>query len=475
MSGGERLPEPQTRPVALAGREPLITRMTQERFEALAMWCRNPETRELLHDCGWFSADGERLIGATYFIDERDAFAFVLLARDLHGRYQVFATYGPFISGRAAETAIAQVLAKLATEPTPEVPMQPDTRPGVDLFEDIPGAKLNPKFLNLRDRPNPSAGRELLREVGRWFVDLDGNFVRDFQTTGFDSRIWELYLFTALKALGFGFDRSEAVPDFRLTKGGKKVFLEAVTANAKAGVEFSIEEPPPLPPEDFWPYIENEMAQKFGSPLFSKVKKRYWERPDVAGHPFVIAIADFHAPASMVWSHTALPLYLHGVGVEVLRRADGSVYGFEKPLGPHVVGEKVVATNFFGQVENRHVSAILFSNAGTLTKFNRMGVRAGFGDPTVTLTRRGILNDPSPAAFEAIPFEINVEDPRYHEDWADEIEVHHNPNAAVPLDPALFEDVAQFFLEEGELIWRGPSPRVLSSTTLSKVHLSDDS
>ena len=95
---------------------------------------------------------------------------------------------------------------------------------------------------------------------------------------------------------------------------------------------------------------------------------------------------------------------------------------------------------------------------------------AGFGDPAVTLTRDGILNDPSPDAFEGVPFTVNVEDPHYSEAWADEIEIYHNPNAVVPLNPEMFEEVTQFYLEDGELVWRGPSPRVLTSTTLSKAY-----
>lgn len=448
----------------------MVTRISRERFEALAMWCRSPGSRQALRDCAYFSADDERLIGATYYAGDSDAFAFILLARDTHGRFQGFANQGAFVSARAAEAGIRDTLARLKDAPTPEVPMRADTRVGVDLFAVTHKAKLNPKFVNLRDSRNASAGRELLVEVARWLVDLDGNFVRDFQTTGFDSRVWELYLFAALTELDFRFDRNDAVPDFRLTKGDSKVFIEAVTANPTAGADFAIDGPPPPPPEDFWVYIEHQMPQKFGSPLLSKTRKRYWDRPDVAGHPFLIALADFHAPASMVWSHTALSLYLYGVGVDVRTREDGSIFGVEKALGDHVVGEKVVPTNFFAQPENRQVSAILFSNAGTLTKFNRMGVRAGFGDPFVTLIRRGVLNDSSPGAFEGIPFEVNVEDPAYDERWSDEIEIYHNPNAAVPLDPDLFEGVTHYSLEEGELVWSGPSPRVLTSITLSKAH-----
>jgi len=451
----------------------MVTSISRERFEALAMWCRSPGSREALRDCAYFSVDGERLIGATYYVRDADAFAYILLARDAHGRFQGFANRGVFVSARAAEAAIREALSGLANKPTPEVPMRSDTRAGVDLFEVLSKAKLNPKFVNLRDSRNASAGRELLAEIGRWFVDLDGNFVRDFQTTGFDGRVWELFLFAALTELDFAFDRSDAVPDFRISKGEAKLFVEAVTANPTAGAEFAIDGPPPPPPEDFWAYMEHEMPQKFGSPLLSKTRKRYWERPDVVGHPFLIAIADFHAPASMVWSHTALSLYLYGVGVDVRTRGDGSIFGVEKLLGDHVVGSKVVPTNFFAQPENREVSAILFSNAGTLTKFNRMGVRAGFGDPAITLTRRGILNDPSPGAFEGIPFEVNVEAPDYAETWSDEIEIYHNPNAAVSLGREIFEGVTQYFLEDGELVWRGPSPRVLTSTTTSKAYAPD--
>ncbi len=28
------------------------------------------------------------------------------------------------------------------------------------------------------------------------FIDIDGNFVQQFQSTGFDSGLWELYLYT---------------------------------------------------------------------------------------------------------------------------------------------------------------------------------------------------------------------------------------------------------------------------------------
>lgn len=54
------------------------------------------------------------------------------------------------------------------------------------------------------------------------FVDIDGNFVEQFQSTGFDARLWELYLNTYLNEEQFFFDREYNAPDFIVRKSGKK-------------------------------------------------------------------------------------------------------------------------------------------------------------------------------------------------------------------------------------------------------------
>lgn len=449
-----------------------ITRMTAARFDALAGWGRAPGTRGTLRNGqAWSTSDG-RLLGTTYYAPDTDVFAVIVLARDRHGCFRVFDFDGAYLTGRGAEAALRARLAALAGEPTPDVPLPAGARQGIDLFAALPGVeRLNAKFVNLRDRPAPSAARELLREMTAWLPDVDGNFVRDFQTAGTDARVWELYLWAVLTELDFAMDRTTNVPDFCLEKAGAKLFIEAVTANPTGGGETDIRGAPPLPPEDLRHYIENEMAQKFGSPLFSKLKKRYWEADHVAGHPFLLAIADFHSPASMVWSKSALPAYLYGLGGEVRTDDDGRRYGVERSIDAHVVGAKVVPSRFFEQPDTEHVSAVLFSNAGTLAKFNRMGVLAGFGDPNVTLIRKGGFNDHRPGAVDPIPFKINVEDPSYAEGWADEIEIYHNPRALVPLDEAIFEGATQYFVEDGEAVWRGPSPRVLFSCTHTTAHL----
>jgi hypothetical protein len=446
----------------------MATRITIPRFVLLGGWQRSEEFREALAIKSAWATNDEQVLGAVYFMEKFGRFTYVLLVVDSSGRYRTFFTAVPLFTAREAELSIKADLELIESGGKP-APVVPPADWGVDLFEPDLAAEPNPKFVNLRDSRQTSATRKAVAEVARWFNDLDGNFAKDFQSTGFDARLWELYLFASFTELGFTIDRSRPVPDFRLSRGERNVFVEAVTANPSYGRQFDISGPPPAPPEDFAQYIENEMPQKFGSPLRSKVLKEYWNAPDVQAHRFLIALADFHAPASMTWSHTALSFYLYGVGVELREEHPNYKKTIEKQLGDHVVGDKVVPTNFFGQEAHKHISAVIFSNAGTVAKFNRMGVLAGFGDPRVKLMREGGLYDFAPGAVDAIQFKVDVEDPDYEEGWADELEIYHNPNAVVPLDPDLFPSLTHFYYRDGKLVWHGPERRILYSITHNQV------
>jgi hypothetical protein len=166
----------------------------------------------------------------------------------------------------------------------------------------------------------------------------------------------------------------------------------------------------------------------------------------------------------MVWSHTAMAIYLYGRSAIVDVDDNGKKRGTEKLVAAFDKGG-VKIVPFFEQLDTEHVSAVIFSNAGTISKFNRMGVRAGLGDRYVRVVRFGGLHDPDPGAFEPIPFEIDIESPHYQEGWEDELEMYHNPRALHPIDEELFPTIAHFRIENGEAIWRGPEHRVLFSRT----------
>lgn len=68
-----------------------------------------------------------------------------------------------------------------------------------DLFKPIVNAdKFNPPFEYMRTSPVSEPARLMANEIFQDFPDTDGNFVEQFQTIGFDSRIFELYLYAYL-------------------------------------------------------------------------------------------------------------------------------------------------------------------------------------------------------------------------------------------------------------------------------------
>ncbi|NEX91197.1 hypothetical protein [Caulobacter sp. 17J65-9] len=445
----------------------LFRRMTLERFNALAQWSMPPAMRaDTLLASAWTDAD-ERVAIAVLHLTETREFMCVAFARDSAGRWRGFERSGHLPSARAGEEAIARDFGRQLLAKTPTFADVPDQPPGIDLFAPIEGAaRLDDAYVLLRDGFDHAAAKAMLQEITRWFPDLDGHFVREAQTTGFSARIWELYLWAAFRALDFDIGYGSPVPDFALTKGGQRLFVEATTVSGKEPFTTSIGPGAPKEPTGpIFTYLEHEMAQKFGSPLFSKLKKRDWEKPHVAGHPFLLALADFHAPGSMRWSAGALPQYLYGLKSVLTPDADNRLMEMFIPGEDHVVGDKRVPTNFFAQPGAENVSGVLFSNAGTLAKFNRMGVRAGFGDAWVSLVREGVLVDPQVFGSEE-RFKFDVESPAYQEDWWDEMILFHNPNALHPVDPALFPGIGQVRIADGKYLEGGPMRVLWSDTTI---------
>lgn len=125
----------------------------------------------------------------------------------------------------------------------------------------------------------------MLREVYADFNDPDGNFIEQFQTTGFDQRTFELYLFAAFKQAGLAIDRRHGRPDFSLSKDGFTICVEAVTANSASGPKPYSPVPQPRTSDQVADYLQNEVPIRLGSPLFSKLSKRYWELAHVASNP----------------------------------------------------------------------------------------------------------------------------------------------------------------------------------------------
>ncbi len=103
-----------------------------------------------------------------------------------------------------------------------------------------------------------------------------------FQTKGFNARIWELFLYVYLYDAGFEFIHGNAAPDYHLSFYGNECCIEAVTVNpSQSSDRADAKQPETL--EEILELTDNYLPLKFGSTLYSKLQKKYWEKEHVKG------------------------------------------------------------------------------------------------------------------------------------------------------------------------------------------------
>lgn len=215
--------------------------------------------------------------------------------------------------------------------------------------------------------------------------------------------------------------------------------------------------------------LNDEIPIRFGSPLYSKLQKKYWELHDVSKWPLVIAIADFHAKGSMLWTSTGLQEYLYGTRHDFSFNSDCKLIISPLKIETHKLGNKEIPSGFFFQPKAEHISAVLFSNSGTISKFTRMGKLAGLGDPTVKLMRAGTRYTHDSNAALPTPFAHEVEPGKCTETWGEGISLFHNPNALVPLPEELFPSAAHHKFDNGQIRSHIPEFHPFGSVTVIMI------
>jgi hypothetical protein len=157
--------------------------------------------------------------------------------------------------------------------------------------------KLNDQFLLLDESKGFNPAKKLIEKISKDFEDNDGNFIEQFQTTGFDARMWELFLFMFFKENDFEILNDKDRPDFHLKKDDFEFFVEATTSNEKEGdiytkefIKSAIEKKDLKIQQELIDYYVIRM----GSVLYTKLNKKYWELDWVKGKPLVFAISPFH-------------------------------------------------------------------------------------------------------------------------------------------------------------------------------------
>ena len=423
--------------------------ISRDRFNILAGYCRKPLAAQIAEELGWFEHGRERVLGVVIRDRVDNDFGGIVMGRDRKGRFRCIGQTKDFcFSKRRSEVALRREMERLSMAPDEEYYQGDEAGAPLDFFTPLgPSKQYSEDFIQLSKREGFSPARDVIESMMRWYEDADGNFVEQFQTAGFNARLWELYLFATLVEMGYRIKRDYAVPDFTCVGIPGEFTVEALTTNPTQGKGGATMPPPPRnTPEELHNFLREYMPNKFKSALTSKLKKEYWKRPNVSGKPLLFAIQDFSEPGSMVFTRSALPVYLYGFDYDWHCESTGNLKIIPHRLTKHQRGEKIIPSGFFDLPGAENVSAVLFNNSGTISKFNRMGIVAGFGSQKVVLIRKGFAFDHNPNTAEPRPFRHVVNKPGYSETWTEGLDVYHNPLAKYPIAPEALPGAAHHWL-----------------------------
>lgn len=310
----------------------------------------------------------------------------------------------------------------------------------------VPENKAHPLFLSLRDFRGASGARELMDQVFARYVDEDKNFIKDFQSTGFSSRVWELSLFAYFTEANLDLLPTKGAIDYLISNGQSIVAVEAVTSQPTGQVDRSAKAPgfTDVVPDDL-AAARDEFVHQLGKALRKKWQKtnaagqRYWELDSVKGKPFVIAVEAFHSGSSLFHSFGLAVEYLYGQSAVPQVDQKGQLTIIPAKIGEHLWNGKSIPSGIFDDPEWAEVSAIIFANGSSVPQFNRIGKQEGLGDSTTRIWRRGSCANHDPNSTEPMLFSYEVgTQGAPKEDFAQAIHVMHNPNAKRPLAPGFF-------------------------------------
>jgi hypothetical protein len=351
----------------------------------------------------------------------------------------------------------AEALARMELhlrEGEPAEPIPPATARRPALYE-LNGRKASDIFSTLL-MPSRHPAAWMLNQLYLALPKPDKNWAGDCQTVNFHTRLWEAQLLASFREQGLLVTQPHEAPDYRIeNRLGGEGWVEAVTANPAVPYNHA-NAPPTTPPQVPEELFFGPAALRFAKTLGNKIARRYDRLPHVVGKPFMIAIADFQAPASMIWSREGLIGYLYGIGASVVE-----VDGHRKAVSfsaSHLLGASAFPAGIFTDEQHAELSAVIFSNACSIAKLNRVAISGGGPPDGLRYMRIGMFFDRNPGVLEGIPFCLDVASKEYrglwpqgYEPWSAELEVFHNPYARHPLPFELVPEATHWFDQAGEI------------------------
>lgn len=307
----------------------------------------------------------------------------------------------------------------------------------MDLFTPIvPEEKQHPNFRALIHPNFCSSELEVIRDWGNDFIDRDGKFVKEFQTT-FNSSFWELYLSACFKELGCTVDFSHETPDFSIDSPSGNFIAEATIANH---------------PDRFRPEWDRDILEKADkgdvlrlstirllNAISSKHRKyinKYSKLSHVQNKPFVICATPFDQPSFFTQDSLAIVrvLYAYESALSIPGNQDGEIiftgesrcYQVQKSPGVHL------SLGLFTDQRMSEVSAVFFNNKATFSKVRALAKEGDY----VMFSGARMIQSGKTIGLERF-FEYR---PQYQETILDGLHILVNPFAKNPLDLSIFNN-----------------------------------
>jgi hypothetical protein len=396
----------------------------------------------------WQTSDG---IGCGIVTRDADGtFGFLVMRRRTDDVWTVTRQEQGFGSMSEARDRMEPAL----QEGSPREPLPANTAPRPAL-SDLKGRTASDAFKVLTMKSHHRAAW-MLNQLYLALPKPDKNWAGDCQTGNFHTRLWEAQLLACFREQGLLVTQPHESPDFRIeNRLGGEAWVEAVTANPAVPYNH-VNAPKSTPPAARDEIFFGPAALRFAKTLGNKLARSYDRLPHVAGKPFMIALADFQAPASMTWSREGLIGYLYGLGAEVAER-EGRRTAVPVPA-TRLLGASAFPAGLFTDDRHSELSAVIFSNACSIAKLNRVPISAGADPKGFRYMRIGKFFDRTPGALEGIPFCLDVTSKEYrnlwphgYEPWSAELEVFHNPYARHPVPFELVPEATHWFDEHGEM------------------------
>ncbi len=319
----------------------------------------------------------------------------------------------------------------------------------VSLFEQsISVDKQHPQFISLLNSEVHRSAREYIDNTFQKMGDPNGKFSKYFQGSGFHSRLFELACFAYLEECGLKIDRNYETPDFIGVSENVSVAFECVTANPSSGqkTDISLTHMVNYTHDELMDKIAHEVPKRLGRILWKKLNHRYQGLPHCQGLPLVLAIAPFFEGGSLLYTDHCLVEYLYG-----------------SPEGDNSQDA------FFGKDSSRHISAVLFCNRFTVSKFLRLS--------TNFRELKGYQATLSGCAYQSIDVEnyrlVNFSkilgDSECSELWSEGVTLYENPNSSIPLEKDVLKCSSRIYVEDGYVCRDVHGFHPLSSGTIMRA------